>query len=174
MIIKERRTKYGDQKRYFLLLESPQHTQCKCSTCTELQCTVHGPHLHCKCGELTCTLLHLHLKYTGNSYTGTESKGRWPALSTGLKPHVHWKCAGVRAKLGAFRRSVRAISEISALPAARAAPATPPHASPPARRSEPCHPLPTLQRPTDLRCLSPQVSLVVRSYRGRDVPARET
>ena len=95
-------------------------------------------------------------------------------LSSALKPHVHWKCAGVRAKLGAFRRSVRAISEISALPAARAAPATPPqHASPPARGSEPYHPMPPLQRPTDLRCLSPQVSLVVRSYRGRDVPARE-
>ena len=113
-------------------------------------------------------------KCTGNSSTGTLNTGSWPKLNTPLKPQCTLRHQAIRGRPpGAKKSSSWCISAISASPAAR--PPAQPHASqcPATRGTEPCHPLPPLQRPTDLRCLSPQVSLVVRSYRGRDVPARE-
>ena len=45
------------------------------------------------------------------------------------------------------------------------------HATAATRGAEPCQPLPPLQRPTDLRCLSWQVSSVARSCLSRHVQA---
>ena len=113
-------------------------------------------------------------KCTGNSSTGTLNIGSWPKLNTPLKPQCTLRHQAIRGRPPGAKKIVVVVhfGDQRFACGAPSSPATclsmPSHA-----RNGACHPLPPLQRPTDLRCLSPQVSLVVRSYRGRDVPARE-